>query len=286
MRGRETDGSERPCVSHACPPSTCYPATLHIVASVRTPVSNTNSPVTPLSRTYVKRAVHALPSACTCYSATLHSHRSVCPVRAPCPTRPLPPCLVRMLNEPFMQESSQVASNAARADARGAACRSTASRCPRRCSTRPRWAPTARHDPAQRARPRCAGMPMHSWTMHSWTMQSWTSRPAVLFSGESVRVRRGRRVGAGTRAPRSLSVSRAMHIWAMQSWAMQSWTMQSWTSRPAVLSAEESVHVRRGRLVGVSARAQHRPASSLNVGQARHSWPMQSWTMHSWTMHS
>eukprot|EP00966_Prymnesium_polylepis_P003908 89361-Prymnesium_polylepis.1 len=57
MRGRETDGSERPCVSHACPPSTCYPATLHIVASDR----------------------------------------------APCPTCPQPPCLVRMLNEPFMQ---------------------------------------------------------------------------------------------------------------------------------------------------------------------------------------
>eukprot|EP00966_Prymnesium_polylepis_P194326 4504807-Prymnesium_polylepis.1 len=41
--------------------------------------------------------------------------------------------------------------------------------------------------------------------------------------------------------------------------------MQSWTSRPAVLSAEESVQLRRGRLVGVSARAQHRPAS----GEAR-----------------
>eukprot|EP00966_Prymnesium_polylepis_P270299 6244109-Prymnesium_polylepis.1 len=50
----------------------------------RAPVSPTRR-VTPLSRTYVKRAVHALPSACTCYPATLHI---VASVRAPCPTRP------------------------------------------------------------------------------------------------------------------------------------------------------------------------------------------------------
>ena len=57
MRGSDTDGSERSRVSDACHPSTCYPATLHIEASVR----------------------------------------------APCPTCSQPPCLVRMLNEPFTQ---------------------------------------------------------------------------------------------------------------------------------------------------------------------------------------
>eukprot|EP00966_Prymnesium_polylepis_P217192 5026581-Prymnesium_polylepis.1 len=41
-------------VGHAC--STRYPATLHIVASVRAPVSH--SPATALSRTYVIRAIH------------------------------------------------------------------------------------------------------------------------------------------------------------------------------------------------------------------------------------
>jgi hypothetical protein len=48
---------------------------------------------------------------------------------------------------------NEVTDHAARADARGAACCSTASRRPRRCSTRPRWAPTTRHDAVQRVRP-------------------------------------------------------------------------------------------------------------------------------------
>eukprot|EP00966_Prymnesium_polylepis_P000999 22560-Prymnesium_polylepis.1 len=59
MQGRETDGSDCPRASHACPLSTCYPATLHIVASVRAPmIVPLDSPATAMSRTYVKRAVH------------------------------------------------------------------------------------------------------------------------------------------------------------------------------------------------------------------------------------
>eukprot|EP00966_Prymnesium_polylepis_P170537 3942177-Prymnesium_polylepis.1 len=42
---------------------------------------------------YVKRAIHA----------TLHI---VASVRAPCPTCLQPPCLVCMLNEPFMQDGN------------------------------------------------------------------------------------------------------------------------------------------------------------------------------------
>eukprot|EP00966_Prymnesium_polylepis_P283321 6546408-Prymnesium_polylepis.1 len=51
------------------------------------------------------RASHADPLS-TCYLGNL-SHRSVCPrTRLTCPSCPLPPCLVRVLNEPFMQKFS------------------------------------------------------------------------------------------------------------------------------------------------------------------------------------
>eukprot|EP00966_Prymnesium_polylepis_P122445 2830356-Prymnesium_polylepis.1 len=55
-----------------------YSRNLHIVASVRAPCPTCSRP--SLSRTYVKRAVHAT----TCSQ---------------------PPCLVRMLNEPFTQRA-------------------------------------------------------------------------------------------------------------------------------------------------------------------------------------
>eukprot|EP00966_Prymnesium_polylepis_P163254 3773141-Prymnesium_polylepis.1 len=47
--------------------------------------------------------VHAIPVQPTNPSHIVRARtRSVCP-RTRCPSRPLPPCLVRMLNEPFMQ---------------------------------------------------------------------------------------------------------------------------------------------------------------------------------------
>eukprot|EP00966_Prymnesium_polylepis_P001321 30205-Prymnesium_polylepis.1 len=60
------------------------PATLHVVASVRAIVSH--SPAAALSRTYVKRAVHALVRMLN----EPFMHASLV-------------CLVRMLNEPFTQ---------------------------------------------------------------------------------------------------------------------------------------------------------------------------------------
>eukprot|EP00966_Prymnesium_polylepis_P295562 6825703-Prymnesium_polylepis.1 len=45
-----------------------------------------------------------VPRVHTCYPATLHI---VASVRAPCPTCSQPPCLVRMLNEPFTHRTDR-----------------------------------------------------------------------------------------------------------------------------------------------------------------------------------
>eukprot|EP00966_Prymnesium_polylepis_P315239 7283976-Prymnesium_polylepis.2 len=65
MRGSDIDGSVRPRRFACLSPEYMIdiPATLHVVASARALVSH--SPATTLSRTYVKRAVHAAPSHCT-----------------------------------------------------------------------------------------------------------------------------------------------------------------------------------------------------------------------------
>eukprot|EP00966_Prymnesium_polylepis_P202005 4679939-Prymnesium_polylepis.1 len=74
----------------ACPPSTCYPATLHILASVRAPcptrpqppclvprVRMLNEPFMHLCRTYVKREVHAL----SVFGASVGIPKGECGVR-------------------------------------------------------------------------------------------------------------------------------------------------------------------------------------------------------------
>jgi hypothetical protein len=54
------------------------------------------------------RASHACPPS-TKYMIFRQPVHVVASVRALCPSRPLPPCLVRMLNEPFMQLLGQLA---------------------------------------------------------------------------------------------------------------------------------------------------------------------------------